>query len=107
MSTMPFGKHRGEPLRSLPDDYLQWLARSVELREPLRSAVYDEIDRRRAHQPRRIGTCPHPETALDLVGAGLKRLAHKHHPDIGGSHDTMIQVTAVADWLRERIKEAA
>jgi uncharacterized protein (DUF3820 family) len=35
---MPFGKHKGTPVRDLPGDYLKWLS-SIELREPLRSSV--------------------------------------------------------------------
>jgi hypothetical protein len=36
---MPFGKHRGKPVVSIPESYLRWLAENVELREPLRGAV--------------------------------------------------------------------
>src|SRR5690349_1719197 len=42
---MPFGKHKGTPIELLDDSYLWWLA-SIELREPLLSAVGDEIVRR-------------------------------------------------------------
>ena len=107
---MPFGKYRGQPLSVLPDDYLAWL-RTIELRQPLVSAVLDEVERRQGPQsgprpPNRRG-CPAPEVALELVGAGLKRLASKHHPDAGGTHEAMIGVTAAAEWLRARIQEAA
>jgi hypothetical protein len=107
MSTMPFGKHRGKSLQTLPDDYLQWLVGNVELREPLRSAVYDELDRRRPPQSKRLRTCPHPGVAVELIGCGLRSLARRYHPDAGGSHDRMVEVTAAADWLRERIERAA
>ena len=36
---MPFGKHRGTSIKDIPADYLQWLHKTVELREPLRGAV--------------------------------------------------------------------
>ncbi len=42
---IPFGKHKGEPLHALPDDYLQWLA-TRDLREPLCSAVRRELQTR-------------------------------------------------------------
>jgi hypothetical protein len=35
---MPFGKHKGVPVKDLPGEYLKWLA-TIELREPLKSAV--------------------------------------------------------------------
>ncbi len=107
MRTMPFGAHKGKPLSALPDDYLTWLATIA--KQPLLGAVREEIRRRTGGSSGGTRTirCPAPDVALELVGAGLKRLAHKHHPDLGGEHDAMIQVTAAADWLRERIKEAA
>ena len=40
---MPFGKFRGELVDLLPDDYLEWLAETVDLREPLRSAVHEAL----------------------------------------------------------------
>ena len=36
---MPFGKHKGEEVHSLPESYLSWLQAAVKLREPLKSAV--------------------------------------------------------------------
>jgi uncharacterized protein (DUF3820 family) len=48
MTTMPFGKHKGTPLRELPDDYLLWLSLLPELRDPLLTAVHLEMDRRNA-----------------------------------------------------------
>jgi hypothetical protein len=35
---MSFGKYRGKPVAEIPESYLKWLA-SIELREPLKSAV--------------------------------------------------------------------
>lgn len=105
---MPFGTHKGKPFSELPDDYLAWVLTIA--RPPLRTAVQEEQRRRTAGYSGRkavASRCPAPDVALELVGAGLKRLAFKHHPDTGGEHETMIQVTAVADWLRERIREAA
>ena len=44
---MPFGRYRGQELATLPAEYLQWLA-GIELREPLASAVQEEVERRNA-----------------------------------------------------------
>jgi uncharacterized protein (DUF3820 family) len=35
-SPMPFGKHKGNPLRALPEAYLVWLWNETDLREALR-----------------------------------------------------------------------
>jgi hypothetical protein len=101
---MPFGKHKGEPLAALPDGYLDWLV-TIDLRPRLRAAVWNEIRRREdAAAGRAQGssslTCPEPRVARELVGAGLRSLARRYHPDAGGSHEDMIRVTACADWLR-------
>jgi hypothetical protein len=102
---MPFGRYRGALLDQLPDDYLAWLLTLDDLREPLRSAVAREANRRRTHEWRhetsaRLACCPAPDVAEALIGAGLRSLSRRYHPDAGGTHEQMIQVTAVADWLR-------
>jgi hypothetical protein len=88
---MPFGKYRSWPLPDLPADYLAWLC-TLHLREPLRSAVADEVARRRADGP-------DPRVVEDLIAAGQRALARRHHPDIGGTHDAMLAVRVAADWL--------
>lgn len=48
MTTMPFGKHRGVPLSELPGGYVEWLGDKLEeWREPFRSAIAAELDRRK------------------------------------------------------------
>lgn len=42
---MPFGKYKSQPLEELPSEYLSWLA-GIDLREPLLSAVREEVTRR-------------------------------------------------------------
>lgn len=50
---MPFGKHKGTPLRGLPDDYLAWLRAKATVKVPeLGDAIDDEHYRRlRGEQP--------------------------------------------------------
>ena len=43
---MPFGKYTGHDLSTLTDDYLLWLAANIPLRDPLLSAVTEEITER-------------------------------------------------------------
>jgi len=47
---MPFGRHKGTPLEALPPDYVVWLS-TLDLRDPLRSAVVVELGRRVLGQP--------------------------------------------------------
>ena len=108
---MPFGKHRGCPLPALPGDYLAWL-RTLDLREPLSSAVDAEIARRRdphrdhhhRHALIRVPPCPAPAIAEEVIGIGFRHLARDRHPDAGGSHDRMIALTAATDWLRAVVR---
>ncbi len=105
---MPFGHWRGLPLSEIPDDYLGWLT-TISLRSRLRAAVTAEIERRAGPDTTArllARPCPAPDTARELIGAGLRALARRHHPDAGGSHEEMIRVTAAADWLRERVMGA-
>lgn len=103
---MPFGKYRGEQLDELPLSYLAWLIDECELRDgDLRDALWQEWRRRTsppAPSPRR--SCPVPKMAEELIGAGLRTLARRYHPDAGGTHDQMIAVSATADWLRAQVR---
>lgn len=101
---MPFGKYKGRRLRDLPDDYLDWLT-TIDLRPRLHAAVWNEIRRREDGSSGRARgssslTCPEPAVAQEIVGAGLRSLARRYHPDKGGSHEDMLKVNACADWLR-------
>jgi hypothetical protein len=101
-ATMPFGVHRGRPLAELPDDYFAWLL-TIELREPLRGAVGQERARR-ARCARKAPQLPDPRVAEEIIGAGLRSLTRRHHPDAGGSHEAMLAVNAAAEWLRQTVR---
>ena len=47
--------------------------------------------------PLRGGVCPDAGAALNIVDAGLRALAHKHHPDAGGNTKTMQRLNPTAD----------
>ena len=86
---------------------------TLDLREPLRTAAHQEADRRRAAEWDRdtpgalVRPCPAPDVADELIGAGLRTLARRYHPDAGGSHDAMIAATAAADWWRAVVRGLA
>lgn len=79
---MPFGKYRGCPVEDLPEGYLNWLIENVDLREPLRTAVYDALERQWNTEP---ATMP----AANNVKTVYRKLARKYHPDTGGSTQAM------------------
>ena len=114
MDTMPFGKFKGEYIGDLPDWYLNWLHELRDLREPLYSAIEDEWNdrfgwgRKTDHPPKdkpsEWPNCPDIVTATEIVAAGVKSLARRHHPDIGGSPEKMVLVNNCGDWFREQLK---
>ena len=114
---MPFGKYLGEELSQLPLEYLQWLAENVDLYGRLRQAVERELRNRQTYWRRQAAEPPPPvdgvsvrvergDTALfrEMVDAGFKALARKHHPDVGGDTATMQHVNRVAERLRQQLK---
>ncbi len=58
---MPFGKHKGQMLHELPEDYLEWLS-TVELREPLKTLRAVEVERRKRGDPVPVVAPPAPES---------------------------------------------
>ena len=46
IDTMPFGKHKGVAITELPDNYLDWLLTSCELKGSLRTSLEAEFERR-------------------------------------------------------------
>jgi uncharacterized protein (DUF3820 family) len=95
---MRFGKFRGSRIEDLPDDYLEWLA-SIDLREPLKTTVEMELASRQEPSGRTM------KMAAELVTAGYRVLALKHHPDHGGDTAMMQLVNRAAGWLRGRVRE--
>jgi hypothetical protein len=117
---MPFGKHRGSDLRDLPDSYLEWLLGLDNLRSFLRRALEAEAyrrecdrDRGRDQEERRSFAqrlnAPRPEVVDELVGAGLRSLARKYHPDAGARDGgrRMSDLNGAADWLKAAIRAIA
>ena len=43
---MPFGKHKGTPVKDVPGDYLAWLSENVPLRGDLAEAVKEVLSRK-------------------------------------------------------------
>jgi len=103
---MPFGKYKGVLIADLPADYLRWLFEQVELREPLRSFIHNEYHARFSKRTASAKQ-PLPEVitmAEELLSAGYRKLAQRHHPDHGSDHKTMVLVNNAADFLRQSLR---
>src|SRR4051794_32562480 len=96
---MPFGQHRGAELGALPDAYLGWLA-TINLREPLRSAVFGELERRAGGAVTITLPRAWAPVISEIVEAGYRACARRHHPDVGGSAERMQQLNAAIELLR-------
>lgn len=106
ITRMPFGKHRGERIAELPDDYVLWLT-GIELRPQLRATVWAEVERRRAESQARTRrpAAADPAVAAELIAAGRRALANRYHPDRpGGDAARMQAVNAAADRLLAEVR---
>jgi hypothetical protein len=96
---MPWGKYRGEEIRDVPAGYLCWALEEATLTTALHTAIQAELTRRFAPSApppppsasATNGTIPAAlrPLAQKIVKAGFRRLARDHHPDHGGTDDTM------------------
>jgi hypothetical protein len=112
---MPWGKHLGDPISEIESSYLCWVIDNADHLAPdLKTAITAELRSRfgspppppprSAVSPWRT-PCPDPTLASDIVAAGLRTLAKKHHPDTGGDTTTMQRLNAAAEWLRRTVPQ--
>jgi hypothetical protein len=112
---MPFGKYVGWSLDELPASYLRWLVSLDDLRDPLRGAILEEVERRRAESGRsrepvevlRLPPCPSRDLAREVVTARKRVVSKWCHADLGGIHAAFLSLTAVGEWLETVIAEVA
>jgi Putative quorum-sensing-regulated virulence factor len=113
---MPFGRYKGVELDEIPTQYLEWLARNVDLRGLLRGAVLDqfELHRRNLGRDQRANhtfstdavTIQVARKDLELTAQvfnfGFRRAARVFHPDAGGDASVMIALNALAEAIRSQ-----
>ena len=88
MMTMPFGKYKGQTVDELPPDYCRWLLGNIDLREPLRSAIEQQVSGTSV-----VAIWPN-------LNAMRRRFAAKYHPDRpSGSQVAMTVVNEIFDSL--------
>jgi hypothetical protein len=78
--TIPFGRHKGQPLSAVPASYLSWLLATVKLSSGLCGAVADELRRRGLTPP--ATPPPPPEPACRRCGCS--RLVYQKAEDTLG-----------------------
>ena len=119
---MPFGKYEGGDIADLPDAYLLWLVRTCDLYGHLRTAVLYELrirgftakhsesgsHRRRQSSrslPENVIHVPPAERKLfkELVDAGYRTLAMRHHPDHGGDAAVMRRLISLTGVVRRQL----
>jgi len=77
---MPFGKFKGYEIGEVEPQYLEWLAKNIPLRGPLRTAVFEAIDAMSC-----VGEVDLPTTKK--VKQTYRELSMKYHPDRGGNKE--------------------
>lgn len=106
---MPFGKHRGEEIDDIPEDYLFWCLRNLEnltpwLRENMEVSLEHRRSRKMPEPPQQ--TCRTDRGAvLSLVNMVHKEMTFRFHPDRGGSNEAMKAVQAYVERLRSLVQE--
>lgn len=117
---MPFGKHRGEEISELPDEYLAWLFENADLYGALQVCVekeyWDRFDPEPPPPPPRSNPGVGPlarmtdqqrSVAIKIVESGYRTLALKNHPDAGGDHRAMTAINLAVEVLREALGKTA
>ena len=98
--TMPFGKHKNQPISQVPASYLTWILSSCETAdEDLRFYIQQELEARdksgseqkNSNQERpysrfssRLPVAVDAALAAEIVKEGRRALALRYHPDKGG-----------------------
>ncbi|MFY9531246.1 MAG: J domain-containing protein [Candidatus Acidiferrales bacterium] len=91
-----WGKYRGEDIRTIPAEYLEFILESAQ--ETIRDCTA-ELERRALVEEASLSW------AERIIQSGYRELARRHHPDIhGGDGEEMRAVNAAAEALRELLR---
>jgi hypothetical protein len=98
--TVPFGKHKGAPVESIPTGYLEWL-QTVAKRADLREAMEAGLSARHAERTGTVDSRPLAALSPDarqlaaaIVRRGFRMLASEVHLDHSGSDEGMRDLNA-------------
>lgn len=121
---MPWGKHRGELLREIPNEYFLWLleedrdgiqewlreeaiARNINI-ERIRATSFKSRHHTR-EQTRHNTSTPQSATIRNCqlqesIASLFRKLTRQYHPDTGGTDEQMQVVNEVRDQLIKLLK---
>jgi hypothetical protein len=88
---MSFGKYKGKPVETLPENYLKWLMSNIDLREPLLSEIRGIL-----HEG--INMAP----TANRVKTVYRELSRKYHPDCGGNHYAQCAINEFYERLQTK-----
>jgi hypothetical protein len=110
MIAFPFGKHKHQPLGTVPTDYLRWALRECDLETWLAHAITEELRRRRQYwqeqaegppPPRPQQQAGPPAKMDEIIRQWYRDLVMRWHPDRGGSKEAMQAINDAHDRLRQ------
>jgi uncharacterized protein (DUF3820 family) len=108
---MPFGKHQGQEIATLPGGYLRWLATAEFIREPLKSVAKAALGTREEskgtngnpekQQPPKTAQpkmTPDPKLLYEIIDAGQSTLLSQ-----ATSGERKLAINAAAESLRDKV----
>jgi hypothetical protein len=96
---MPFGKHKGDSLGHIRDDYLMWLLGNVEnMTDYLRDAIEAELQQRHVEEEKPSTAPVHPGVAA--WRHAWRKVIFLAHPDRGGNEELCKILNNINDAMR-------
>lgn len=118
---LPWGRYYGCTVDELPDGYLRWLLKRHGLKSEFpalyRACILDLQRRQQEEDLRNSRRACHEKASSMLIGdvtgaqkqmierimkAGIRALARQVHPDVGGTHEDMVDLNETTALLRQR-----
>lgn len=103
---MPWGKHKGEELETVPDSYLWWVLENADNASPMLLAairrhlgVEEETPKQREHARTIVGAVLKQDVESAVANV-VRQMSKKYHPDRGGGVVQMQVVNEMAAQLR-------
>jgi hypothetical protein len=94
---LQFGKHKGRDIRDVPADYLTWI---IQQQQKTLEEYKQELTRREALSDAKLSWVER------MVQAGYRSLATQYHPDHGGDNESMRQIIAANERLKDMLKKS-
>lgn len=101
---MPWGKHKGKPLKEVPDDYLMWVLDHADKANPtLKDAIRMHLGLDENNKPIPPQSAGLPEDTKAKLKTWYRKLAKEFHPDRRGNTEAMIAINRAKQLLFETL----